>query len=145
MDPSWVSGCGGVGLPELAIFLDRLALHRRTMQQNTPPCSALTLCFCYTCVLQQQYCCTAVHTILACIDPAVRRWVCGSVGLRLRSFFAHWMVRQLTTTYLVVNNLGATPGTFFMFLLRPTIVGSENRKRNRISLHRTETREQCRR
>ena len=29
--------------------------------------------------------------------------------------------------------------------LRPTIMGSENRKQNRISLHRTETREQCRR
>ena len=29
--------------------------------------------------------------------------------------------------------------------LRPTIMGLENRKQNRISLHRTETRDQCRR
>ena len=36
-------------------------------------------------------------------------------------------------------------GQYDTRVLMPTIMGSENRKRNRISLHRTETREQCRR
>ena len=91
--------------------------------------------------------CTVLYyfTILLCSAAVLRH-------SRLLSFRRHthvidYTIFDETSFYSVVMALLCCKRSIYVCIwgIRPTIMGSENRKQNRISLHRTETREQCRR